>query len=89
MLKVPMGMLGLALLAVVGLACADEPESPRPIPDSPVVAIQTPADGEPPPGAGVECAMTEIEALENPVLVARGVGPIPSGFDAINSGGAA
>ena len=90
MLKVPMGMLGLALVAVVGLACADEPESPTPIPDRPVGATQTPAvpksDGDPSAGAGVECAMTEIAAQEIPMLVARGVDPIPSGFDAANSG---
>ena len=47
---------------------------------------------EPSPTAGpslslsFECPMTEILPLETPVLVARGQDPLPSGFDAVNSG---
>ena len=35
----------------------------------------------------VECEATVQLPLENPMLVARGVDPIPSGFDAVNSAG--
>ena len=35
----------------------------------------------------VECEVTVALALENPMLVARGVDPIPSGFDAFNGAG--
>ena len=35
----------------------------------------------------VECEATVELALENPMLIARGVDPIPSGFDAVNSAG--
>ena len=34
----------------------------------------------------LECSMTEILPLETPMLVAAGQGPLPSGFDAVNSG---
>lgn len=34
----------------------------------------------------LECSMTEILPLETPMLVAAGQDPIPSGFDAVNSG---
>ena len=40
-----------------------------------------------PVGVRVECEVTLELALENPMLVARGVDPIPSGFDAVNSAG--
>ncbi len=47
---------------------------------------------EPSPTAGpslplsFECPMTEIAALETPILVVGGQDPLPSGFDAVNSG---
>ena len=33
-----------------------------------------------------ECPMTEVLPLETPILVAGGLDPLPSGFDAVNSG---
>ena len=44
-------------------------------------------DDEPPVEIHVGCAVTEVLALEIPMLVTRGVDPIPSGFDAVNSMG--
>ena len=40
-----------------------------------------------PPEPRVECGATVQLALESPILVARGVDPIPSGFDAVNAAG--
>ena len=48
------------------------------------------AEPSPTPGPSLslsfECPMTEILPLETPMLVARGQDPLPSGFDAVNSG---
>ena len=44
-------------------------------------------DTGPPPELRAECEVRLELALERPILVARGVDPIPSGFDAVNEAG--
>ena len=57
---------------------------PTPTRTPAVVKKDTGEQGE---GVLVECEATVQLSLENPILVARGVDPIPSGFDAANSAG--
>lgn len=49
--------------------------------------IVTDRDAAPPPESPAECEVQVQLALESPILVARGVDPIPSGFDAVNAAG--
>ncbi len=67
--------IGVTTLMVIGVACGDGGSTPTP-------AVQ-PVRSE----IRVECQVTVELPLENPKLVARGVDPIPTGFDAVNSAG--
>ena len=72
--------LGVAALMVVVAACG-QPESATPSPTVAPVDTPTVAVG----GKLLEsCVVTESGPRENPVLAARGLDPIPSGFDAGN-----
>ncbi|GEM_PF-2975496 len=42
-------------------------------------------ESEAKPASIVVCESTEMLVLENPMLVARGIDPMPSGFDAVNN----
>ena len=78
-MKALAAILGAALLMAVVAACS-QPQSATPTPT--VAPVDTPAvDGGKPFEA---CVVTEMRPRENPVLVARGLDPIPSGFDAGN-----
>jgi len=73
-------ILGFAVLMVVAAACS-QPQSATPNPKVAPVDTPTAVDG----GKLLEtCPVTEMGPRENPVLVARGIDPIPSGFDAGN-----
>ena len=54
---------------------------------APKTATTATVKNQQPVEALVECESTVELALENPMLAARGVDPIPSGFDAVNGGG--
>ncbi len=72
--------LGAVVLMLVVAACS-QTQSTTPSPT--VAPVDTPSavDG----GKLLEaCAVTEIAPRETPVLAARGLDPIPSGFDALN-----
>ena len=43
------------------------------------------ATAGPPLSLSFQCAVTEVLPLETPMLLARGIEPLPSGFDAVNS----
>ena len=49
--------------------------------------IVTDRDADPPPESPAECEVQSKLALESPILVARGIDPIPSGFNAVNAAG--
>ena len=73
-------ILGAAVLMAVVAACSQS-KSATPTPTVAPVDTPTAVDG----GKLLEgCFVTEIGPRENPVLVARGLDPIPSGFDAGN-----
>ena len=73
-------IFGAAVLMAVVAACS-QPQSATPTPTVAPVDIPTAVDG----GKLLEaCFVTEMGPRENPVLVARGLDPIPSGFDAGN-----
>ena len=84
---------GVAALMVIGVACGQQAESTTPTPDTPTVIPETHTpivseeDGDELVEVLVECAVQVQLALENPMLVTRGVEPIPSGFDAVNGAG--
>ncbi len=72
--------LGVAALMVVVAACG-QPQSATPTPKVSPPDTPTTADR----GKLLEsCVVTESRPRENPVLAARGLDPIPSGFDAGN-----
>ena len=85
--------IGIAALVVIGVACAQQPESTRPTLGTPSATspTHTPTvakkDAEKSVEVRVVCEMTEAASLEYPMLVARGVDPIPSRFDAVNAAG--
>ena len=73
-------IFGAAVLMAVVAACS-QPQSATPTPTVAPVDTLTAVDG----GKLLEsCVVTESGPRENPVLVARGLDPIPSGFDAGN-----
>ena len=85
--------IGITALVVIGVACAQQPESKRPrIGTSPATSpTHTPTVAKKDAKESVEvrvvCEVTLELALENPMLVTRGVDPIPSGVDAVNGMG--
>ncbi len=66
-------VVALLMLISVAMACGGQQ------------AVPSPTAG-PSLSLSFECPMTEILPLETPMLVARGQDPLPSGFDAVNSG---
>ena len=80
MKKRPIPLFGFTI-AVVVAACS-QPQSATPTPTVAPVDTPTTVDG----GRLLEaCFVTELAPREIPVLVARGLDPIPSGFDAGNN----
>ena len=85
--------IGIAALMAIALACAQQPKSTTLILGMPPATSPTytptvaEKDAEKSVEVRVECEVTLELALENPMLVTRGVDPIPSGFDAVNAAG--
>ena len=82
------GAVGLlAFAAACGGQTAPQPPDPNDLVGIPVSKTSPTANGESGtrPVSSVVCESTLELALEHPILAARGVDPIPSGFDAANN----
>ena len=76
---------GSSIMDTLAAAGVDPlPGIPKILPTSTPVAKK---DAEKTAETRIECEMTVELALENPMLIARGVDPIPSGLDAVNNAG--
>ncbi len=84
-------VIGIAALMVIGVAYGNGQAPPSA--DAPPATSATHAptvakkDADESADIRVECEVTLELALENPMLFARGVDPIPTGFDAVNAAG--